>query len=253
MSIRQKLRYGSVFIGLHCADLISPEIVDSHDHKSRTVLRRSRQNWAGGSGNYQSNGSREQTNPDCVARKIMKLKIACLPKLGLVAAAAIFLHQSAYAVPINLRTAADFAILDRAAVAFAPGTTKVTGKIGVSPGRSITGIPKSLTLPGSSAIHNKDGVAAHAKLHLNFAAASASVTATLANIFGRKTLFAGVYDYATPTDSTILTGALKLSGTGLIPDTTQSHAVPDSGSMLLLVGSAMATLLGLKRRFRSLV
>ncbi len=154
--------------------------------------------------------------------KVMKMKITCLPRMGLVVAAAILLHLNAHAVPINLGTAADFAILGGTAVTFAPPTTTVNGgSVGVWPGTSITGagVGENLTLTGGT-IHNNDAVAQQAQSDLTaayIAAAGAPVTATLPNLITTQTLTTGVYNFTTPTDPTILDvdQVLTLSGPGL--------------------------------------
>jgi hypothetical protein len=146
--------------------------------------------------------------------------------MGLVLAVAVtFSHQNARAAtPIDLGTAANFAILGGQQVTFGPPMNTVTGDVGVSPGNgslatSITGAAANLTLNGSSAIHNTDGVAAQAQSDLTAAYLVAAnpllTTATIPNsLGGGQTLGPGVYNFVTG-GTVNLIGALTLSGNGL--------------------------------------
>jgi hypothetical protein len=160
--------------------------------------------------------------------------------LSVVVALAGFLPQSkADLVPLG--TAGNFAILGGTAVTFTSPMTTVTGDVGVSPGTSITGGP--LTLTGTSAIHNNDGVAAQAQLDLTTAynaAAALSATAIPNSLGSGQTLSAGVYKFVTPSDPTKLDGALTLSGPGLFIFQVGADLQTTISSSVVLSGGAQA-------------
>jgi hypothetical protein len=77
-------------------------------------------------------------NVGCISITCMKLncmKITCSPRMGLIVAAAIFLHHNATAIPtVNLGTASNFAILGASQITDVPGSsTIVRGDVGLSP------------------------------------------------------------------------------------------------------------------------
>ena len=140
-------------------------------------------------------------------------------RIGLVAAAAIFLSHSATAMtpPVLLGTDSNFAILAGSGITFAGAvnSTTITGDIGTFPTTSITGLG-NVVLTGSSVNHAGDAVTQQAKNDLVTAyndAAGRSPTITYGPIFdlGGQTLTSGVYNDPT---SFGLTGTLTLNGLG---------------------------------------
>lgn len=168
-----------------------------------------------------------------------------------MAVALAFLHQEAAAIPtpINLGTAANFAVLGGAAVTFTAPNNTVTGDVGVSPGTSITGagVGENLTLTG--AIHNNDGVAATAQSDAAIAygaAAGAATTTTFGatdNQLGGQTLVSGVYKFGHG-DTANLVGTLTLDAEGVEGALFIFQATADlitaSGSNILLINGADA-------------
>ena len=144
--------------------------------------------------------------------KITSIKITCSPRMGLVVAAAIFLHLNATATEVDLGTANNFAVLAGSTITAANPTIINGGDVGLSPGSSITG-PITITPPYTT--HVADGVALQAQNDLTTAynqAAGLARTATLTGQdLGGMTLTPGVYFFAT---SAQLTGQLTLNNLG---------------------------------------
>ena len=96
------------------------------------------------------------------------MKITYSPRMGLVVAAAIFLHHNATAIPttVDLGTAYNFSVLAGSTITAANPTIINGGDVGLSPGSSITG-PITITPPYTT--HVADGVALQAQNDLTTA------------------------------------------------------------------------------------
>ncbi|WP_345353903.1 ice-binding family protein [Actinoallomurus liliacearum] len=135
-------------------------------------------------------------------------------------------HTRAAQAPVNLGTAANFAVLGGSTVTNT-GPSVVTGDLGVSPGSAVTGFP-----PGTvfGAVHQADAVASQAQTDLTTAyndAAGRTPAAALPGDIGGLTLTPGVYKASS---SLGLTGTVTLDGQG------DPNAV-----FIIQVGSALTT------------
>jgi hypothetical protein len=134
--------------------------------------------------------------------------------IGLVAAAVTFLHHDAHAIPVNLGTAGNFAVLAGSTVVNTGPTVISGGNVGVSPGSVITGFPPGSVAPPFTT-HAADGVALQAQTDLTTAYNVAAGLAATANLTGQDlgglTLTPGVYSFSS---SAQLTGILTLNALG---------------------------------------
>jgi len=147
---------------------------------------------------------------------------------------------SAAQAPVNLGTAASFAVLAGTTVTNT-GPSTINGDLGVSPGSAVTGFPPG-TLNGTQ--HDADAVALQAQSDLTSAyndAASRTPAASAPADLSGETLAPGVYKNAT---SLGLTGTVTLNAEGN-PDAVfifqaGSSLITGSGSHVALTGGAQA-------------
>jgi hypothetical protein len=139
--------------------------------------------------------------------------------IGLVVAAAIFLHQNAMAIPmVNLGTASSFAVLAGSKITDAGGASTITGNVGLSPA---TGAAIGLTAgqvngtiyavdaagPAGSVSDSASLTTAKNDLNTAFTYASGLTATSLAggdNQLGGQTLFAGVYSVAAASTANLI-------------------------------------------------
>ena len=138
--------------------------------------------------------------------------------MGLVIAAAIFLHHNATAVEVDLGTANNFAVLAYSAVSSTGPTVITGGNIGLYPDTlsSVTGFSPgngTVTAPGIIEAANGDTLQAQNDLTTAYStAAGLARTATLTGTdLGGLTLTPGVYFFSS---SAQLTGTLTLNDQG---------------------------------------
>jgi hypothetical protein len=128
--------------------------------------------------------------------------------------AVMFLHQDAAANPINLGSAANFAVLAGASVVNTGLSVINGGDVGVYPGASISGFPPGTITPPYT-IHSGDSIAGHAETDLGTAYTAAAALApnqALTGLdLGGMTLTPGVYFFSS---SAQLTGTLTLNDLG---------------------------------------
>jgi hypothetical protein len=144
-------------------------------------------------------------------------------------------------VPVNLGTAANFAILAGSTITNT-GTTAINGDVGLSPGTAVTGFPPGVV---NGASHLADPIAAAAKLDLTAAfndAAGRTGVLTVPTELGGTTLPPGVYNSAAGTFG--ITGTLTLDAQGN-PDAififqAASTLITASNSNVALINGAQA-------------
>jgi len=144
-------------------------------------------------------------------------------------------------VPVNLGTAANFAILAGSTITNT-GNTVIDGDIGLSPGTAVTGFPPGVL---NGAFHLADPIAATAKLDLTAAfndAAGRVGVLTVPTELGGTTLLPGVYNSAAGTFG--ITGTLTLDAQGN-PDAVfifqaASTLITASSSSVALINGAQA-------------
>ncbi len=118
--------------------------------------------------------------------------------------------SNAAQAPIGLGTADSFGVLGGSTVTNT-GASVISGDLGVSPGKAVTGFPPGLVNNGT--IHSADGVATGAQADLTTAynlAAGQQATATVGAELGGRTFTSGVYKG----NVLGLTGALTLDAQG---------------------------------------
>jgi len=140
---------------------------------------------------------------------------------------------------INLRTAANFAILGGSTVTNT-GLTFITGDLGVAPGAAVTGFPPGVV---SGSIHAGDAVATQAVLDLttayNEAAARSNAPITVSGNIGGQTLAPGLY--MSTSSLAISSGDLTLAGDANAVWVFQiaSTLTVTSGRQVILSGGAL--------------
>jgi hypothetical protein len=133
----------------------------------------------------------------------------------LIISAAGMIQSSAFATTLqpNIGTASKFAVLGASTVTNT-GPTIITGNIGVSPGKAITGFPPGKVI---GIMYHDGPVATRAHVDAAIAygtlksAACTTIEPTIAKI-GGQTLHPGVYCFPS---SAAITGTLTLSGNGV--------------------------------------
>jgi hypothetical protein len=112
---------------------------------------------------------------------------------------------------VNLRSAADFAILAGSTVTNTGSTTSIHGDVGLYPGSAVTGLPSAQV---TGTIHNNDSTAAQAQLDLttayNDAAGRTLNPISKSGNLGGQTLTPGLYKSTSGLE--ISSGDLTLSG-----------------------------------------
>jgi hypothetical protein len=144
-------------------------------------------------------------------------------------------------VPVNLGTAANFAVLAGSTITNT-GNTTITGDVGLSPGTAVTGFPPGIL---NGTFHLADPVAATAKLDLSAAfndAAGRTGVLTVPTELGGTTLPPGVYNSASGTFG--ITGPLTLDAQGnanaVFIFKAASTLITASNSTVILINGAQA-------------
>jgi type VI secretion system secreted protein VgrG len=150
--------------------------------------------------------------------------------LGLLAAGGT--ANGAGPAPVDLGTAASFAVLAGTPAVTNTGPTTIQGDLGISPAAAVTGFPPGTV---SGTIHAADAVALQAQSDLGIAytdaAGRTSATALAGGTLGGKTLVPGVYTG----------GALALTGTLTLDGQQDPNAVWifQAGSSLVTASSSV--------------
>jgi hypothetical protein len=143
---------------------------------------------------------------------------------------------------VNLRSAADFAVLAGSTVTNTGSTTTVSGDVGLYPGSEVTGLLPSMV---TGTIHTNDSVAAQAQLDLttayNDAAGRTLAPISVAGNIGGQTLAPGLYKSTSGLE--ISEGDLTLSGSA---DDTWIFQIASTltvaeGRQVILTGGAQAS------------
>jgi hypothetical protein len=169
-----------------------------------------------------------------------RLAAGCVPIVAVTTLIATQSAASAAQAPVNLGTAASFAVLAGSTVTNT-GPSIINGDLGVSPGTAVTGFPPG-TLNGTQ--HDADAVALQAQSDLtsayNDAASRTPATSVPADLSG-ESLAPGVYENAT---SLGLTGTVTLNAEGnpnaVFIFQAGSTLITGSGSHVALTGGAQA-------------
>ena len=169
-----------------------------------------------------------------------RLAAGCVPIIAVTTLIAMQSGASAAQAPVNLGSAASFAVLAGSTVTNT-GSSTINGDLGVDPGTAVTGFPPG-TLNGTQ--HDADAVALRAQSDLTSAyndAASRTPAASAPADLSGEILAPGVYKNAT---SLGLTGTVTLNAEGN-PDAVfifqaGSTLITGSGSHVALTGGAQA-------------
>ena len=169
-----------------------------------------------------------------------RLAAGCVPIIAVTTLIAMQSGASAAQAPVNLGSAASFAVLAGSTVTNT-GSSTINGDLGVDPGSAVTGFPPG-TLNGTQ--HDADAVALQAQSDLTLAyddAASRTPAASAPADLSGEILAPGVYKNAT---SLGLTGTVTLNAEGN-PDAVfifqaGSTLITGSGSHVALTGGAQA-------------
>jgi len=156
--------------------------------------------------------------------KMKSMNVTYSLRMGLVAAAAIFLSHNATAqiTPIDYGTASSFSILSGAGITVAAtGPSTISGNIGSYPTLSITGVPANVVFTtGPTQNQGGDGLTQSATTDASNAytvAAGETVTTVLAgsdNQLGGLTLVPGVYQMSAASTANLI-GSLTLDPNGV--------------------------------------
>jgi hypothetical protein len=140
-----------------------------------------------------------------------RLAAGCVPIIAVTTLIAMQSGASAAQAPVNLGTAASFAVLAGTTVTNTNTPTTINGNLGVDPGSAVTGFPPG-TVNGTQ--HDADPVALQAQSDLTTAyndAASRTPAASVPADLSGETLVPGVYKNATALG---LTGTVTLNAEG---------------------------------------
>ena len=167
-----------------------------------------------------------------------------LSEILLCATFALCQIATAAEAPVNLRSAATFAVLAGSTVT-STGATQVTGDLGVSPGSAVTGFPPGTVVSG--AIHVADLAAGQAMAALttayNDAAGRSVAPVTVAGNIGGQTLAPGLYK--STSSLAVSSGELTLDGQGNANAVwifqIASTLTTTSGRQVILIGGAQAS------------
>ena len=169
-----------------------------------------------------------------------RLAAGCVPIIAVTTLIAMQSGASAAQAPVNLGTAASFAVLAGTTVTNT-GPSTINGNLGVDPGSAVTGFPPG-TVNGTQ--HDADAVALQAQSDLTTAyndAASRTPAASAPADLSGETLAPGVYKNAT---SLGLTGTVTLNAEGnpaaVFIFQAGSTLITGSGSHVALTGGAQA-------------
>ena len=139
-----------------------------------------------------------------------RLAAGCVPIIAVTTLIAMQSGASAAQAPVNLGTAASFAVLAGSTVTNT-GPSTINGNLGVDPGSAVTGFPPG-TVNGTQ--HDADAVALQAQSDLTTAyndAASRTPAASVPADLSGETLVPGVYNNASALG---LTGTVTLNAEG---------------------------------------
>ena len=141
--------------------------------------------------------------------------------------------------PVNLRTAASFAVLAGTPAITNAGPSTISGSLGISPAAAVTGFPLGKVVNGT--IEAATAAAANAKNDVTAAYDAAAGTPCASNKTGQnlggQTLTPGTYCQTT---AATLTGTVTLSGNGVFVFQIGSTLVTAPGANVVLTNGADA-------------